>query len=176
MTLSRLPQDGTKVLTASADKTCKVWDLQSNQAIAFAQHAAPVKCIRWVQSPNYQLAITGSWDKTIKVRRCALNRDALSLILPLVKFWDLRTPNPALSLDLPERCYCMDVVSLILGPSLSLCELPFSSWRLDIPSGSGGDRITRPCTLPAGEHTLRIQGRWLLACGFTALASTASTM
>ena len=61
-------QDGTKVLTASCDKTCKVWDLQSNQAVAFAQHAAPVKSVRWVQSPNYQLAITGSWDKTIKVR------------------------------------------------------------------------------------------------------------
>ena len=27
------------------------------------------------------------------------------------QFWDLRSPNPALSLDLPERCYCMDVVS-----------------------------------------------------------------
>ena len=26
-------QDGTKVLTASCDKTCKLWDLQSNQAI-----------------------------------------------------------------------------------------------------------------------------------------------
>lgn len=83
--------DGTKVLTASCDKTCKVWDLQSNQAIAFAQHAAPVKNIRWVQSPQYQLAITASWDKTLK-------------------FWDLRTPTPVLSLDLPERCFCMDVV------------------------------------------------------------------
>ena len=31
------PQDGTKVFTASADKTCKMWDLNSNQAIAIAQ-------------------------------------------------------------------------------------------------------------------------------------------
>ncbi len=60
-------QDGTKVLTASCDKTCKVWDLQANQAYAFAQHASPVKCVRFVQSPHYQLAITGSWDKTLKV-------------------------------------------------------------------------------------------------------------
>jgi len=60
-------QDGTKVLTASSDKTCKVWDLHSNQSVAFAQHTAPVKHVRWVQSPHYQLAITGSWDKTLKV-------------------------------------------------------------------------------------------------------------
>ena len=81
------------MLTASCDKTCKLWDLQSNQTVAIAQHEAPIKCVHWVQSPNYQLAITGSWDKTIK-------------------FWDARTPNPALTLQLPERCYCMDVVSL----------------------------------------------------------------
>ena len=30
-------KDGTKVLTASCDKTCKLWDLQSNQAIDIAQ-------------------------------------------------------------------------------------------------------------------------------------------
>lgn len=62
-------QDGTKVLTASCDKTSKIWDLQSNQAITFAQHEAPIKCVHWVQSPNYQLAITASWDKTMKVGR-----------------------------------------------------------------------------------------------------------
>lgn len=30
---TRFQQDGTKVLSASCDKTCKLWDLQSNQAI-----------------------------------------------------------------------------------------------------------------------------------------------
>ena len=55
------------MLTASCDKTCKLWDLQSNQTIAIAQHDAPIKSVHWVQSPNYQLAVTGSWDKTIKV-------------------------------------------------------------------------------------------------------------
>ncbi|EDO26155.1 predicted protein, partial [Nematostella vectensis] len=33
----------------------------------------------------------GSWDKKLK-------------------FWDTRSPNPMLSIDLPERCYCADVV------------------------------------------------------------------
>lgn len=82
--------DGTKVLTASCDKTCKIWDLQSNQAIDIGQHAAPIKCVHWIQAPNYSVAMTGSWDKTLK-------------------FWDTRSPNPALTLQLPERCYCMDV-------------------------------------------------------------------
>ena len=30
-------QDGTKVFTASTDKQCKMWDLNSNQAIQVAQ-------------------------------------------------------------------------------------------------------------------------------------------
>lgn len=32
------------------------------------QHDAPVKSVRWVEAPNYQCAVTGSWDKTLKVR------------------------------------------------------------------------------------------------------------
>jgi mRNA export factor len=32
----------------------------------------------------------GSWDKTLK-------------------YWDLRTPNPVFSFNLPDRCYAMDV-------------------------------------------------------------------
>lgn len=35
--IPHLKKDGTKVLTASCDKTCKLWDLQSNQAIDIAQ-------------------------------------------------------------------------------------------------------------------------------------------
>ena len=71
-------QDGTKVLTASCDKTCKIWDLQTNQAIPFGQHQAPVKSIRFVQHPQAQLAITGSWDKTIKVH-CSIATDLVGI-------------------------------------------------------------------------------------------------
>lgn len=82
--------DGSKVFSASCDKTVKMWDLNSNQAIPIAQHDAPVKTVHWIKAPNYSCVMTGSWDKTLK-------------------FWDTRTPNPMLTINLPERCYCADV-------------------------------------------------------------------
>lgn len=60
-------QDGTKVFTASCDKTCKMWDLQTNQSTTVAEHSAPVKNVAWIQAPNYSCVVTASWDKTLKV-------------------------------------------------------------------------------------------------------------
>ena len=82
--------DGTKVFMASCDKQVKCWDLASNQAVQVAEHGAPVKSVRWVKAPNYTALMTGSWDKTLK-------------------FWDTRSPNPIMNIDLGERCYCADV-------------------------------------------------------------------
>ncbi|KAJ8033266.1 mRNA export factor [Holothuria leucospilota] len=83
--------DGTKVFTASADKQAKMWDLNSNQSIQVAQHEGPIKVVQWIKAPNYSCVMTGSWDKTLK-------------------FWDTRQAQPMLSLHLPERCYCADVL------------------------------------------------------------------
>ncbi|RWS03840.1 mRNA export factor-like protein [Dinothrombium tinctorium] len=82
--------DGTRVFTASCDKTVKMWDLNSNQFVQVAQHDAPVKTVHWIKAPNYACVMTGSWDKTLK-------------------FWDTRSANPMMTLNLPERCYCADV-------------------------------------------------------------------
>lgn len=82
--------DGTKVFMASCDKQVKAWDLASNQAIQVAAHDAPVKTCHWVQGGSYSCLMTGSWDKTLK-------------------FWDTRTPNPIMTINLPERVYCVDV-------------------------------------------------------------------
>lgn len=60
-------QDGTKIFTASADKTAKLWDLATNQATQIAQHDAPIKTVNWIKAPNYSCVMTASWDKTLKV-------------------------------------------------------------------------------------------------------------
>ncbi|CAG0914771.1 unnamed protein product [Notodromas monacha] len=82
--------DGTKVFTASCDKTVKGWDLSSNQYVTIGQHDAPIRSVHWVKAPNYTCLMTGGWDRNLK-------------------FWDTRSPNPMLTIQLPERCYCADV-------------------------------------------------------------------
>uniref|UniRef100_A0A1B0GDN8 Uncharacterized protein n=1 Tax=Glossina morsitans morsitans TaxID=37546 RepID=A0A1B0GDN8_GLOMM len=81
--------DDTKVFIAS-EKQVKIWDLASDQQVQVAAHEAPVKTCHWIKSNNYTCLMTGSWDKTLK-------------------FWDARSPNPMLVINLPERCYCADV-------------------------------------------------------------------
>lgn len=82
--------DGTKVFMASCDKQVKCWDLASDQVLQVAAHDAPIKTCHWVKGTNYTCLMTGSWDKTLK-------------------FWDTRSPNPLMVINLPERCYCADV-------------------------------------------------------------------
>ena len=82
--------DGTKIFTASCDKTAKMWDLQSDQFIQIGQHDAPIKVIHHIVRPNYQCVMTGSWDKTLK-------------------FWDMRQQQPVGTIQLPDKCYCSDV-------------------------------------------------------------------
>lgn len=70
--------------------------------------------------------MTGSWDKTLKVCVCgggcahlkmdlwvhaALSPQHSLTAAPLfLQFWDTRSSNPMMVLQLPERCYCADVV------------------------------------------------------------------
>jgi len=82
-------KDGTKIFSGGADKAARMYDVQSGQATQIGAHDAPVKNVRWVDAQGGILA-TGSWDKTIK-------------------YWDLRSPNPVAKIDLPERCYTMDI-------------------------------------------------------------------
>jgi hypothetical protein len=45
-------------------------DLQANPNMPqqVAQHDAPIKAVRWIESPQGGILVTGSWDKTVKVR------------------------------------------------------------------------------------------------------------
>ncbi|KAI8908411.1 WD40-repeat-containing domain protein [Gorgonomyces haynaldii] len=84
--------DGTKVFSAGADKAGRLMDLNTGQTTQVAGHDAPIKSCRWIDGlPNMSnMVVTGSWDKT-------------------ARYWDLRSPTPAHTLQLPERCYSLDV-------------------------------------------------------------------
>ena len=60
-------QDGTKILSGGADNAGRMFDVTTGQMSQVAQHDAPIKCVRWIESPQGGVLATGSWDKTIKV-------------------------------------------------------------------------------------------------------------
>ena len=57
------------------------------------KHDAPIKCIKAI--PQMNMVATGSWDKTIK-------------------FWDCRTPQAQMTLQLPERVYSMSIQGMLM--------------------------------------------------------------
>jgi len=64
--------DGSKLFSCGADKAARMFDLAVNgnngQAVQVGAHDAPIKCVRWIESPSGGILATGSWDKSIKVR------------------------------------------------------------------------------------------------------------
>ncbi|TPX31703.1 hypothetical protein SeMB42_g07714 [Synchytrium endobioticum] len=85
-------RDGTKLFSGGADKMGKVLDMNTLQSVHFAQHDAPIKCVKAVDNG---FVVTGSWDKSLRV-------------------WDLRQQTPAFAMQVPERVYAMDCVSNLL--------------------------------------------------------------
>jgi mRNA export factor len=104
-------QDGTKVLSGGADNAARMYDVQTGQPQQVAQHDAPIKVVKWVETPQGGILATGSWDKTIKVRH--LHVDGW-LAHAGHQYWDLRQSNPVSTVQLPERCYTMDVAYPLL--------------------------------------------------------------
>ncbi|KAF0482756.1 WD40 repeat-like protein [Gigaspora margarita] len=82
-------KDGSKVVSGGADNAGRCFDTTTQQSTQIAIHDQPIRCIKYVDQAN--LVATGSWDKTIK-------------------YWDMRSPSPVLTVALPERCYAMDVI------------------------------------------------------------------
>lgn len=85
--------DGTAVFVGGCDHGVKMWNLATNQQQQVAGHAAPVRHCFFVSQMN--MLVTGSWDKT-------------------VKYWDLRSPNPVHTQQMPERVYAMDCLYPLL--------------------------------------------------------------
>ncbi|RHZ56997.1 hypothetical protein Glove_395g72 [Diversispora epigaea] len=106
-------KDGLKVFSGGADNAGRCFDITTSQTIQIAAHDQPIKCIKYVDQVN--LVATGSWDKTIK-------------------YWDTRSQTPALTVNLPERCYAMDVnyPLLVVGTA----ERQVQIYNLNNPSTS----------------------------------------
>lgn len=84
-------QDGTKVFSGGADKAGRLLDIQTGQTMQVAAHDAPIKCCRFVDGTGglAHCVVTGGWDK-------------------MLKYWDLRSPNPVFTIPQPERIYSLD--------------------------------------------------------------------
>ncbi|EKM51871.1 uncharacterized protein PHACADRAFT_199377 [Phanerochaete carnosa HHB-10118-sp] len=91
-------KDGSKLFSGGCDGAGRMLDIATGQSLQVAQHDAPVKCVKWVETPRGSILATGGWDKTLR-------------------YWDLRSPTPAAVVHLPERLYSMDVryPLLVLG-------------------------------------------------------------
>lgn len=81
-------KDGQKVASGGCDNKVKLRMLATQQDQIIGQHDAPVKEVAFVDEMN--LVVSGSWDRTLR-------------------FWNMQQPTPVATLQLPERCYCMDV-------------------------------------------------------------------
>ncbi|KAI0394123.1 Poly(A)+ RNA export protein [Xylariaceae sp. FL0594] len=90
-------KDGSKIVSAGADKQAKVCDLNNLQTVTVAAHDQPIRSAKFFELPNAQapMLVTGSWDKTIK-------------------YWDLRSQTPVGSVTCQERVYTMDVRNSLL--------------------------------------------------------------
>lgn len=80
-------KDGTKVLSGGADKTAKLYDVNTGQSNQVASHDAPVKCVRWVDQGTGLLGA--------KARNCGYRLELISsLVLPATGSWDkVRSPS-----------------------------------------------------------------------------------
>ncbi|KAF8626414.1 hypothetical protein AX17_006581 [Amanita inopinata Kibby_2008] len=83
-------KEGNKVFSGGADNAGRMLDITTGQPTQVAQHDSPIKVVKWIDAPQAGILVTGSWDKTLK-------------------YWDLRSPTPVATVQLPERCYTLDV-------------------------------------------------------------------
>lgn len=88
-------KDGSKVVSASADKQVKLCDLATQQTMQVAGHDQPIRVVRCFEANGTPMIATGSWDKT-------------------VKYWDCRQSAPAATLQCQDRVYTMDVRNNLL--------------------------------------------------------------
>eukprot|EP01026_Neomeris_dumetosa_P019115 TRINITY_DN1765_c0_g1_i2.p1 TRINITY_DN1765_c0_g1~~TRINITY_DN1765_c0_g1_i2.p1 ORF type:complete len:345 (-),score=34.25 TRINITY_DN1765_c0_g1_i2:393-1427(-) len=90
--------DGANVFIGGCDNQITMWNLQTNQTQVVAKHDQPVKHCFFL--PDKNMLVTGSWDKTLR-------------------YWDLRSPNPAYVHQCKERVYGMHIRNQLLVVGLA---------------------------------------------------------
>eukprot|EP00978_Attheya_sp_CCMP212_P022521 scaffold67260_cov53-Attheya_sp.AAC.1 len=94
---SAFSADGAKVFTGGADKAVRMWTLGQEPPNGIPQqigaHNSPVKSVGYLPTTN--MVVSGGWDN-------------------MLKFWDARQSTPAMEIQLPERCYDLDVQQSLL--------------------------------------------------------------
>jgi mRNA export factor len=94
------PHDAN-VFAACADNS--VYMVQNfSQAQKIGQFQAPVSAVRTIMINNQPMVIAASWDRTVKL-------------------FDARQPNPAASVTLSERIYCMDAKNTNGANGFAVC-------------------------------------------------------
>lgn len=85
------------MFAAGSDKTIRSINISTGQSFNIQNaHDMAIKSLKWVSLSNAQVLCSGSWDKTLK-------------------YWDLRSSQPIATVQLPERCYSMDVSKSLLA-------------------------------------------------------------
>ena len=102
------------VFTGSCDNTYNIWDYKTNKSTPIRAHNQPVSCIGSVKLNNGSVnaVVTASWDK-------------------FIKYWDIRQPQPAMQIQLPERAYCMDTKGQMLV--VGCADKNFNVYNLNNP-------------------------------------------
>lgn len=81
------------MFSGGADKQVRIMDTNTGQTFNFVAHEKPIRCIKW--DGTNSAIVTGSFDSTLK-------------------YWDLRQPQPAVVINLPQRCFAMDIAKSLL--------------------------------------------------------------
>lgn len=90
---STFSNDGSAIFTGGTDNAVRMINLnqapaQGSEATQIGQHSAPVAAVGYCSETR--LVVSGGWDGKLH-------------------FWDQRQPTPVGTLELPERCYDLDV-------------------------------------------------------------------
>lgn len=96
--------------------------------------------------PDLNVVATASWDKTV-----LLWFSVPFLTLHKVRLWDTRQPNPAATLPLSDRAFCMDAG----GPGMVVCTGDRKIHVFDLTAGDSSQQPSR-LTSPSGHNFNKI--------------------